>query len=113
MKEIKFRAKNNAGNWIYFSVIHNGIKSEGIDQNTLGQYIKKKDKNGKEIYEGDIVQGEYKDYVRTGIDKIKGIVEFKNGKIYVVSKEYYYHFDGLAEIEVIGNIIDNKELLNK
>ncbi len=67
MREIKFRAwdkvekqmiTKNFGNFINFNgtVFHNGMKQGDW---TLMQYTGLKDKNGKEIYEGDIVQFEY------------------------------------------------------
>jgi len=70
-----------------------------------------KDKNGVEIYEGDIIRA--KDFLtndnKTYYDDI-GIVEFKNGMFLIC--DYYPNVMNGQIIEVIGNIHENKELLN-
>lgn len=71
-----------------------------------------KDKNGKEIFEGDIVQyldGEY---------SFVGVVENSAFGIYAKNKYDNYSFEDFADentkeadVVVIGNIYENKELL--
>lgn len=87
-----------------------------VDKNTIGQYTGLKDKNRKEIYEGDIVRipdsdlyginaGEkYEVYFAYGGFRLKPKYKSK-------SKGYWLEDD--AELEVIGNIYDNPELLEE
>ena len=80
---------------------------------TVGQYTGLTDKNGKKIFEGDIVEG--LDF--TAEDGGYGVVTFDDGAFEIVGScdnnivgtfhENYYGKD----FEVIGNIHDNPELL--
>lgn len=64
------------------------------------------DKNGKEIYEGDILEC-FDDTLNFSY-KIKGVVKYNNDKAAYNIDPYAW-----ATIEVIGNIHDNPELLEK
>ena len=72
----------------------------------LMQYTGEKDKNRKEIYEGDIVYSQINNR-----DKCKVI--FRDGAFGYIGKEktFYEFNEGNIYLEVIGNIYKNKELL--
>jgi uncharacterized phage protein (TIGR01671 family) len=85
----------------------------------LLQFTGLKDKNGKEIYEGDIVKY-YDSYGVWLTSKIidTGLafaIETDNNPIllYEFSEDYIYDGKPAQGIEVIGNIYENPELLNK
>ena len=72
----------------------------------LMQYIGMKDKNGKEIWEGDIIRhdNEYDDVETSPI-------EFEQVGFWPTSFDNEYGWPPEDEIEVIGNIYENPELL--
>lgn len=91
------------------------------DESTIGQYTGLHDKNGKEIYEGDIVL--YQDwemaYEGGGNDSFinKGIVEYcEDNCCFNVTERQTVDiadvlYKGNEDLEVIGNIYENPELL--
>lgn len=126
MREIKFRAwhkgKKIIGNVLGIDILHKEIffSNENVDcyehvdfkNIELMQYTELKDKNNKEIYEGDIVKlrnnhgiGVVKYYDEWGAF----VVEYVKSKPLVVLGMSYYKED----IEVIGNIYENPELLGE
>lgn len=96
-----------------------------VDKDSIGQYIGLSDINDKEIFEGDIlVENRYPYYSNEKLNYV-GIVEFKYSSWKVVlkcvDKDKYGISDGLTDInidndgfqnmEIIGNIYQNPELL--
>ena len=124
MREIEFRGKSiikigniKIGEWVYGGISINYDRvwidtpyygQVAVNPETIGQYTGLKDKNGKKIFEGDIFS--------LGDKKILYIVEWidngfegrQSGNSSTVGLTYWNR-----DIEVIGNIYDNPELLKE
>ena len=131
MREILFRGKRmDNGDWVYGYYVHIGPVScqrayiipeyasslyvNEVDPSTVGQYTGLKDKNGKRIFEGDIakvLQGKDKDIAYVGFENGAFMLYPKTGNIYERTLWEYWYNDW--DVEVIGNIHDNPELLEK
>ncbi len=87
------------------------INNKRIDERTLGQFTGMTDKNGKKIFEGDIIQFGSQ---RGSISEVKYIE--KNAGFLVKDRwgDWHWLYDICASThcDVIGNIHDNKELLS-
>lgn len=86
-------------------IIYDGTDYEVIPE-TIGQYTGLKDKNGRRIFENDMLTMPAYRGSRT-----KSVVYFKNGKFAVDGSNYAFKDIYPRNMEVIGNIFDNPELL--
>ena len=86
-----------------------------IDPSTLGQFTGLRDKNGKEIYEGDIVKsiGGKVGYVVFLAQEMGYVVVWDNCDTRLGHRSRGGGYDVDLSIEVIGNVCDNEELLKK
>lgn len=131
MRPIKFKAKClNLDKWVYgyYAQLSNEFKSwhgllteedssenyikdcngynmiyTAIDPQTVGQFTGLKDKNDRDIYEGDIIECEQKQYV---CEYVEGGFEFKDlsdGRLILKAIVIHSH--------IIGNIHDNPDLI--
>lgn len=126
MREILFRGKRAEDNkWVYGFVV-NGAHSiigvyedgncfcfESVIPESVGQYTGLKDKNGNKIFEGDIIlTGDFWseltyvvewDNDGSGFNPFRRCFEVSRGCTFIYADDY----------EVIGNIYDNKNLLEE
>ena len=92
------------------------LLDEDIAKDTAKNYVIMqctglKDKNGKLIFEGDIVKignGSVNGSVIESIREVKWIINTWNIPVWIVDKPNFSHY-----VEAIGNIYENKELLNE
>lgn len=85
----------------------NRNEAHQVDPSTVCQYTGLTDCNGKEVWEGDIVEREVYDFYK-GTAKIKGTIEFMNGAFVAVSEGMPYSLYS-KYIKVVGNKFDRKE----
>ena len=129
MRTIKFRGQSIlTDEWLYGDLVHSADKKRfailvndkdsydecEVDPETVGQFTGLMDKNGAEIYEGDIVEWDK--------DGLLYVVKFWDGMFYASVKECN---DGIfggfplhaltkhddRKCEIVGNIFDNAEFL--
>lgn len=117
MRDIKFRMWDKINKTI-IKDIHDSEEFWLVINNNLYdimQYTGLKDKNGKEIYEGDIV------YCQTKYGKAKAIIKFIDGKFVAYWNSAITHpqnrhhiacYDINKKFEVIGNVWEDSDLLN-
>lgn len=120
MRKIKFRGQDGQGKWHYGDLLtlrnriciidpNTGMNYQ-IKAHTLGQYTGLKDKNGVEIFEGDVVTGLF------NYEQITGYIFYGSDATFFIRRDGLWGI-GLNNAEdwltVIGNIHDNSELLGE
>ena len=126
MREILFRGKHMHvcpenkhldGTWVEGYLEDENHINDGkceflIDPETICQYTGLTDKNGKKIWEGDILEGHLDDKFPEDVTREKVIWHesgWKTEEPGCVNKEYLDEFDA-ENFEVVGNVFDNPEL---
>ena len=132
MRTIKFRGKRvDNGEWIYGygyvkdyfndnefiaitgDPIFQHMDMIRVEHETVGQFTGLYDKNGTEIYEGDIINCNYDDIEVWDTPSLRititSCVEYI-GSSFMIEKVYYLDYLNSDALEVIGNIHDNKEI---
>lgn len=128
MREIKFRAIDMGGHWVYGDLRHkrtslgdvmicckNGIECD-VDSTTIGQFTGLYDKYGEELYEGDIIRS----FDSRG-NSILHHIEYRDASFVAILKDSsplcasILRQDWIDEFEkvIIGNIHDDKKYLEE
>ncbi len=121
MREIKFRIFDAMTKILHYNVSGKSldIYSFSLNRNpnlgSVSQYTGLKDKNEKEIYEEDVLKYErlYDDGKTEGLKTFTAVVSWCKGCFYLVESKSVVHRLGSHDVEVIGNIYENPELLNE
>lgn len=118
-----FRGKND-GDWVYGDLIYSVNENQhyiiertkeslsfSVDEDSVGEFTGRADKHGTKIFSGDLVF-----FCNQNHDEEDGAmtIQYKDGKYFLVGDDLlvdlYECYD--YELEVVGNIIDNKGLEN-
>ena len=148
-REIKFRGKRSNGRWVYGSLVMSEnikpaiyyeeckglVKQIGwcyINSDSIGQYTGLKDKNGKEIYEGDVLRltvpdGSTRYFIvewATEDRKLMPLSGFVHDGNNIRISGWCFNWNGYRlyptvigdvpdneVMEIVGNVTDNPELL--
>ncbi|MDD5454052.1 MAG: YopX family protein [Candidatus Ratteibacteria bacterium] len=112
MDEIKFRQPiwedGKLTKWHYWG-FRGGKIQFTINQHESYLFTGKKDKKGKEIYEGDFLKDDNNLYLIKWSEEQAGIMIARKGWMY---DHFITEMNDLKELEVVGNILENPELLS-
>lgn len=121
MREIIFRGKSiESGEWLYgdyaprTSLYHaniftkeNYLEGVAVDEETVGQYTGLTDKNGRRIFEGDIIADKNELFSVRWSEKISGFVAVGEHRMQPSMNQ-----GTMKYCEVVGNIYDNDESMH-
>lgn len=111
MRELKFRAwDEKTHTFIPYDLQAYHTDTPQLYKKPLQQYTGLTDKNGKEIFEGDIVKAIYYDLIDGKFHKIKGEVAYDTEQ-FIGYRIGDTRMSATSNFEVIGNIYENKDLL--
>jgi uncharacterized phage protein (TIGR01671 family) len=124
-EKVRLNGEKIKSNWVYggifpqngdgdFAIIYQQeptVEKYPVYADTVGQYTGLTDKNGTKIFEGDIVK--YGDTVHNVVfEQRNGTAYF--GLVYSTLETLSFgYYQDLKQIEVIGNIYDNPELVGR
>lgn len=131
MREILFRGKaKNSGEWVYgfytcvdelcfITLSQTYIDKVEVDPKTVGQYIGINDRNGKKIFEGDLIMDMHHSY-RNGFGVVEWLDDICAFGITYKNYDSSHTFNGLLRagnrnkfaVMVAGNIYDNPKLID-
>lgn len=131
MRKIKFRGKRtDTGEWVYGNLLQDSglcfiVKNIEelrekpfneclVNPDTVGQYTGRNDRNGKDVYEGDIALMDYSAF-NTGKDgQTYAVVRWIDDRaafMWDAGLNYYADMRNADNVGICGNIHDNPELL--
>ena len=121
-REILFRGRNiDTGEWVYGDLlcedrivypVDHSLLCTDVDPDTVGQFTGLTDRNGKKIFEGDIIQDGNELYV---VSWVTFDASFSKQVIVTDSVCGFEHMDinNCKISDVIGNVLENPELLRE
>ncbi|MDE7397025.1 MAG: YopX family protein [Muribaculum sp.] len=126
MRQIKFRGKDTFKSkffpqrwlygtpvqdgddmWMCVKTVDKGIVSVKVDPSTVGQFTGLTDCNGKDIYEGDIVEANEYLYKVCWYDSMASFI----AEMIYNGKQFRFTDNFLHDCEVVGNIHDDPSLM--
>ena len=134
MREIKFKGKRESGEWVcghyycdevivestfsrtahFIKRVSNGwFVEKEVDPETVGQFTGSQDKEGKDIYAGDVVQAAHgKCLVKWNENRSAFMLYDLTDELYMMNMEpYLARHVAVYGVEILGNIHDNPELV--